>query len=133
MRRLKAFLLSTEALLSVIAAAWLLSQPLAASELSYRDVYRHQLAQDFAEVSARSAETRAALCAFAAGGDEKELKEYYGELLSKLGSYCLRVEVGTSQMGAGCAGGSAFQVAASRALLCGEEFVDARFTLSFDA
>ena len=135
MRRLRAFLLSAEALLSVIAAAWLLSmsQPYDASELSYRDVYRNQLAQDFAEVSVRSAETRQALCAFAAGGDDKELKEYYGGLLSQLGGYCLRIEVGTGKTDVGCPEGRAFAVTASRALLCGEEYTGARFTLSFAA
>ncbi|MFH0835262.1 MAG: hypothetical protein V1881_02880 [Candidatus Micrarchaeota archaeon] len=135
MRRLKAFLLSAEAMLSVIAAAWLLSmsQPYDASGLSYRDVYRNQLAQDFAEVSVRSAETRESLCMFAAGGSDKELKDYYGGLLSKLGNYCLRIEVGTEKTDVGCSEGQAFAVAASRALLCGEEFTDARFTLSFGA
>ncbi|VVB67293.1 Uncharacterised protein [Candidatus Norongarragalina meridionalis] len=135
MRRMRAFILTTEALLSVIAAAWLLSMshPYDATGLSYRDVYRHQLAQDFAEVSVRSAETREALCMFAAGGNEKELKGYYAELLSRLGGYCLRVGAGTETMDVGCSEGRAFQVTASRALLCGEEFIDVRFTLSFAA
>lgn len=133
--------MTVEALLSLlIACGFLLTlEPLAAHP-GYENVYRQQLAQDFAEVTLKNKALLGDAIGFAETGQAPLIKEEFGRALNALGGYCVVLEARGKSLEVNCVEAGldadspvAGKIAVDRMVFDGEGFFDLRLALLYPA
>ncbi|MFH1056255.1 MAG: hypothetical protein V1717_00435 [Candidatus Micrarchaeota archaeon] len=126
---------SVEAFLALLFAitSFAVLVPSLEARPSFLSVYEFQLAQDFAEVSLKNAETLEKLREFSGGSDSAGvwLEEKYERLAGGLGDYCVEIEVKERVLKAHCEREPFSKTSVSRMVFDGKDFFEVRFAVGF--